>query len=328
MRHPFDGLNQPADNKPLAEPTRRAVLGQMAFAAAGLLGIQATARAQVTGALNEAGGAPPVATTLALGEEGGGVMTKALNEGGIGVGLTTEPFGEEAGRVTSQVIPGLEDGGAPAPAAPAPGTGVLNEEGAGTLLFNEGGGPVTKALNEGGGMARGYVPVQPQTIDRPAKLLEAAWEVMASTESAKGVQGCAIVYGSKQAVTFLKEQLKVKVPEVDEKRLAQLIADLDSDSFEAREKASAELAELGLAALPALQKAVKDTESMEVRMRAQRLLDKSKDSPVLVQAKRGLEVLVALRTPEAKELLETLAKGPEKDWLTAEAKEAVGRLAK
>jgi hypothetical protein len=302
----------------------------MAFAAAGLLGVHAAARAQAapTQIVGEDGAQAVQLTTLALGEEGGGAMTRALNEGGFAFGLTTEPFGEEAGRVTSQVSPGLEDG--MAPAAPPPVTGALNEGGGpGTMLFNEGGGPVTKALNEGGGMVRGgYTLVQPQTVDRPAKQLEEAWKEMASKESAKGVQGCAIVYGSKQAVSYLKEQLKLKVPEVEEKRLAQLIADLDSDSFEVREKADAELAELGLAALPALQKAAREAESMEVRMRAQRLLDKSKDLPMLIQAKRGLEVLVALRTPEAKELLETLAKGSEKEWLTGAAKDALGRLSK
>jgi hypothetical protein len=321
MRHPFDNLTSPADNQPRAEPTRRAVLGQMAFAAAGLLGLHATARAQVGAA------AQVQVTTLALGEEGGGVMTRALNEGGIGVGLTTEPFGEEAGRVTSQVSPGLEDG--MAPAVPPAATGALNEGGggAGTMLFKEDGRPVTEALNEAG-VGRGYTLVQPLTVDRQPKQLEAAWADMAAKESAKGVQGCAIIYGSKQAVSFLKNQLKLKVPDVDDKRLARLIADLDNDSFEVREKADAELAELGLAALPALEKAVKETESMEVRMRAQRLLDKSKDLPVLVQAKRGLEVLLALHTPEAKELLEGLAKGPEKEWLTAASKDALGRWGK
>jgi hypothetical protein len=44
------------------------------------------------------------------------------------------------------------------------------------------------------------------------------------------------------------------------------------------------------------------------------------------QARRGLEVLVALQTAEARELLETLARGDTKEWLTQAARQARERM--
>jgi hypothetical protein len=330
MRHPFDGLNQPG-------VTRRGALGQMAAAAAGLLGLGAARGQQIqitTEALGEEGG-PPVATTLALGEEGG-KLTRALGEqGGTAAAVTTEPFGEEAGKVVSRAVPGLEDGRKPVVTERKGEDGgattkALGEEGGGitTTAIGEAGGPLTKALGETGGPV---VPVQPDTADLSVKQLEAVWADMGDKDPAKGVQACAVLYGAKKAVPFLKDHLKpanVKVPPADEKAIAKLVADLDSDEFAVREKAEADLAKLGLAAVPALEQALKEATSAEQRMRLQRLLGKAKEVPALTQARRGLEVLVALRTPPAKELLEALAKGDDKEWLTQEAKKALERASK
>src|SRR5262245_17941855 len=116
MRHPFAGAvrveTEATTQEASAEPTRRGALGRMVFATAGLLGLNEAANGQIaiTEAVNEAGRA----TTLAIGEEGG-PLTAALNEAGLKA--TTEPFGEEAGNVTSRYTPGLEDGARPAPGA-------------------------------------------------------------------------------------------------------------------------------------------------------------------------------------------------------------------
>lgn len=334
MRHPFDGIEWPGHVEAVTGETRRSALGKMVAAAAGAVGLGATASAQVatTNAIGEEGG--PVATTLALGEEAA-ATTRAVNEeGGVRTGLTTEPFGEEAGRVTSQAVPGLEDGGKPGVVTDAVGenggnplTRALNENGGPTTkALREEGGVITQALNEAGGNRLVMVP--PQGRELTPKQLESAWTKMASTESAKGVQGCAILYGAKQAIPFLKDNLKLQVPEVNEQRLSKLIEDLDHDAFQAREKAEAELASLGLAAIPALQKALKESKSLEVQMRIKRLLEKSKGAGQLAQLQRGLEVLVALRTAEARELVETLAKGSDKEWLPQQAREALKRMPK
>src|SRR5262245_33403503 len=103
MRHPLDGLIQPAvpaQEAPAAVTlTRRSALEKMVFAAAGFVALPAAGGAQQPGlpttqAVGEEG-AGPVVTTQAVGEEGG-VVTRALNETGMAT-VTTEPFGEEAG---------------------------------------------------------------------------------------------------------------------------------------------------------------------------------------------------------------------------------------
>lgn len=360
MRHPFDGLNQP--ELPAGQPearaeglSRRSALGKMVFAAAGFVAMPALVRGQIaiTNAVNEAGGAP-IATTLALGEEG--AVTTAVGEAGVAqAGVTTEPFGEEAGRVTSRAVAGLEDGVA-APVTQAvreaggPLTRALNEEGrfttqavgeegAITNALNENGGATTKAVGEEGGgpatTAKGeeglggqIVIVKPLALDLKDKQLETTFTDLASKEQPKAVQACAVIYGSKQAVTFLKDNVKVKFAQADDQKIAQMINDLDADAFAAREKAEKDLANLGPAVVPAIQAALQNAKSAEMRMRLQRLIDNSKELPVMLQANRALEVLIALKTPEAKAVIEELAKGNEKEWLTQEAKKALVRAGK
>jgi hypothetical protein len=321
MNHPFDGVS------------RRQALGAMAAAAAGLLGLKSVANAQK---IEIKGG--PIATTLALGEEGG--VTNALGEAG-GVDAkppTTEPFGEEAGSVTSQAVPGLETGvkGAVTKAKgedAGPATEAVNEGGGPATGALREGGIITKALNEGGtGVpAVAIVTVAPDTTELTDKQMQGIWTEMGDKDSIKGVQGCAMLYGAKKAVAFLKDNLKAKEEKggpVDAKTIADLIAKLDSEDFEEREKAEADLAKIGEPVATALQKALRETKSAEQRMRLQRLVEKVKEPAERIQARRGLEVLIALGTPEAKELVETLSKGSDKAWLTGEAKSALDRFSK
>lgn len=354
MRHPFDGVNQPVGQpeQSAEEPrglTRRSALEKMVFATAGFVAVPALLRAQiaVTNAINENGG--PVATTFAVGEEG--AATTAVREAG-GTPASTEPFGEEAGKVTSRPAAGLETGvaGATPPTTAAneagqPATKALKEQATTNALNEEGGvattlalgeeGAVTRAANEAGGLTKlrgedgaGVVQVQPGTTELTPKQLATAWADLADSDAGKAVQACAVIYGSKQAVPYLKEHLNLKFPPFDEQKVAQLITDLDNDAFAVREKSQRQLAEMGPAALPSIKTALATTKSNEVRLRLQRILDESKDLGSLRQAERGLQVLVALRTPEAKELLTKLAGGNEKDWLTKTAKQALEQLPK
>lgn len=325
MRHPFDGIL----GQEQAGLTRRGALGQLAAATAGILGLGAAAQAQKilpTEAVNEQGA--PQVTTLALGEEGGATQVKG--EEGKTAALTTEPFGEEAGKVLSRPAPGLEDASAAKPTA-AKGedggatTKALREEAGGltTQALGEEGGPMTRAAGEDGGPS---VKVEPLARDLDDKQLEPVWTDLGSTEPAKALQACAVLYGAKKAVPFLKGHLKLKATAADAKQVEKLVADLDHDSFQVREQADDELEKLGLAALPALEAAFKATRSIEVRMRVKRLLDRCKEMPEFLQNQRGLEVLVALRTKEAREVVEELAKGAEKDLLTQAAKNALERF--
>jgi WD40 repeat protein len=132
-----------------------------------------------------------------------------------------------------------------------------------------------------------------------------------------------------EAVSLLKKRLGSTA--VQEARVARLIEELDADEFAVRERASAELARLGKAAEDALRKAATNTTSPEVRRRAQELLANLKGdsvSPEQRVAVRAVEVLEHIATPEARQLLQNLARGAPDTRLTREARAALARLAK
>ena len=114
------------------------------------------------------------------------------------------------------------------------------------------------------------------------------------------------------------------------KRLAKLTADPDNDDFATREKATEEIAKMGSAAEPALRRALDGKPSPEMRQRVEHVLDKLREpavAPETLRAIRAVETLEQVGTPEARRVLEAVAKGAEGDRLTAEAKAALARIA-
>src|SRR5207245_2615513 len=83
---------------------------------------------------------------------------------------------------------------------------------------------------------------------------------------------CQLLAVPGQSVSFLQERLRQGTD--NSKRIAQLIADLDSNAFEMREKAMHELAKLP--AEPALRKVLAGNPSLEVRRRIEQLLEQYK----------------------------------------------------
>jgi WD40 repeat protein len=159
----------------------------------------------------------------------------------------------------------------------------------------------------------------------------ALWDDLAADKAADGYRaiGRAIVAGP-QAVEVLRERLE-KSAGVDGKRIATLIADLDADDFDVREKATKELEAIGTRAVPALKKALAGSPSAEVRQRVEGLLKKLDGAEAVGQQQRtsrALEALEAIGAPEAVKALEALAKRGANDELAQEAKAALGRLAK
>jgi RNA polymerase sigma factor (sigma-70 family) len=135
-----------------------------------------------------------------------------------------------------------------------------------------------------------------------------------------------------EAVPYLRRQLR-PVAAPDEQRLARLIADLDSDRFAARESATAELEKLGELAVAAYRKALEGKPSAETRRRLEALLEKSGQesqalAPDRLRTLRALEVLELIGSPEARQVLESLARGADGAWLTREAQEGAARLAR
>src|SRR5262249_2615513 len=119
-------------------------------------------------------------------------------------------------------------------------------------------------------------------------------------------------------------------PVADPARIARLIADLDDDDFEVRERANELLRQMNALAEPAMRKALEKTASAEVRRRLERLLERLEGAPVPAEdllGVRGVGVLERSGSPAAKELLQGLAKGHESARLTREARAALERQA-
>jgi hypothetical protein len=156
------------------------------------------------------------------------------------------------------------------------------------------------------------------------------WNALEGSAAAKAYQDQwrMIDSSAPQTVTFLRERLR-PFPNPDQRWISQLITDLDSEEFEARKRASAELEKLGDLAEPALCKALESNPSLETRKRLQTILETVVTQPPTgerLQALRALAVLEYIGSREARQLLEALAKGAPAARLTREAQGSLERL--
>jgi RNA polymerase sigma factor (sigma-70 family) len=163
-------------------------------------------------------------------------------------------------------------------------------------------------------------------IDLKPKELDALWDDLTGAKVPRAHEALwKLVAAGDPAVAFLRQKLLPK--DVDARRTAQLIADLDSDTFEVREKATRELETLGLSAEASLRQALAKNPGNEVRRRIEVLLEKI-DGPRDVQLARVLQVVEQVGTPEARQFLEDLAKGPRETRLSREARATLQRVNK
>jgi hypothetical protein len=129
---------------------------------------------------------------------------------------------------------------------------------------------------------------------------------------------------------------------MDQKELARLLSDLDSNQFAVREKASAALESMGTRVESVLRKALAGKPSAELRRRIDALMEKIQ-APIPpakeLREIRGVEILESLAAPRADaapgadasrlaalSLLEKLAAGAPEARLTQEAKASLERL--
>lgn len=128
-------------------------------------------------------------------------------------------------------------------------------------------------------------------------------------------------------VSFLARHVRPAAA-ADAGLVARLIDNLDSPVFTTRTDASAELARLGEAVVPALRAAARKPSSLEQSRRLQSLLE-DLGRPDLtgerLRAVRSVEVLELIGTAEARGVLEELAKGLTAVRLTREAQAALRR---
>jgi RNA polymerase sigma factor (sigma-70 family) len=168
---------------------------------------------------------------------------------------------------------------------------------------------------------------------RPPKVtggsLAAAWDELRGTEAGPAFRAQGrLRAASAEAVALLRDRLKA-VGAVDDQRLKDLIADLDSADFATRQKAAENLRQLGRLAEAVLRQAKEKAESVEVRRRAAELLAELEDAPTPpeeLRALRAVEVLEWIGTAKARELLGELAHGAAGARLTQAAAAALQRL--
>lgn len=130
-----------------------------------------------------------------------------------------------------------------------------------------------------------------------------------------------------EMVAFLAANLESVGPNAQ--RIERLIADLDHDDFAVREAAKKDLIAAGLVARPALERAFRESKSLEVRTRASDILTaiaaRVTDSETLRRL-RSIEILERIGSPAAVGVLERLAKGiPEQNEVVA-AQQALRNL--
>ena len=159
--------------------------------------------------------------------------------------------------------------------------------------------------------------------------LDTAWAELAGDDASRAYRTLtALVAAPRQAVPFLKAHLQ-PAEKADARRIRRLIADLDSDRFGVRQRATKELEAVAELAAPVLRQALAQRPSPEVRRRAEGLLARL-DSlrPEQVRGVRAVEVLEHIGTPEAQDILDSLARGTPEARLTQEAKTSLERLAR
>ena len=118
---------------------------------------------------------------------------------------------------------------------------------------------------------------------------------------------------------------------IDAAKVDQWIRDLDSTNFKKRAAAAKELDKLGELAIPALQKALAERPSLEIRRRLEPMLDELTGSiltPEQIRVVRAIEVLDKIGTPEARQVLERLASGAAGSLTTRQAQAALERQGK
>jgi WD domain, G-beta repeat len=155
--------------------------------------------------------------------------------------------------------------------------------------------------------------------------LEARWANLNRADAARAHRSMRELIATPRPTVALLEK-RLRLDPVGPKRAAKLLADLDSDDFATRQKASRDLAALGTAAEPALHRALAGKPDLEARRRIEGLLRALEGQHTGVL--RGVEVLERLDTAEARKLLAALARGEPEARLTREAKEALGRLSR
>jgi WD40 repeat protein len=159
----------------------------------------------------------------------------------------------------------------------------------------------------------------------PEAEFEQCWADLRGSDAKKAYAAVRRLAAAPDGAAWLGRRLR-PVQAADERRVTILIKDLESTNFSTREQAARNLREMGELSLPGLRQALKGQPPLEARRRLERLIEQL-DAPTAerLQAIRGIEALEHSHSPEARALLQTLAKGAAAATLTREALAALAR---
>jgi hypothetical protein len=132
------------------------------------------------------------------------------------------------------------------------------------------------------------------------------------------------------AIAFLRQQIRpIATPVVDLKQIEKLLAELDSEKFAIRERATKELLAAGELAIVPIQRWLEKQPSGEATRRARIILGKLAE-PVLTTDRRcvleAIALLEQLRTAPARALLEEIEREALVPQICAEARQALRRV--
>jgi WD40 repeat protein len=160
--------------------------------------------------------------------------------------------------------------------------------------------------------------------------LDQWWDDLAGEDARRAFVAVSSLAAEPQStVGLLRDRLR-PATELQPEKLRGLIAELDSRQFSEREAAKKQLAAFGEQAGPVLRAALQNHLSAEQRRSIEQLLDTLYvvSSPKVARHVRAIEILERIGTPEAREVLEKLARGAADARPTQEAKASLERLAK
>jgi hypothetical protein len=162
--------------------------------------------------------------------------------------------------------------------------------------------------------------------------LETVWSELMQNDDAGTKKAyksiIALSKDPKRVVPFVQARVKPG-PVPDPKRIQQSLADLNSNIFQKRAKASAELEGFGELAMAAIDERLADKSlSLEARRYLEAIAQKAKTvlSGEELRSIRAVEVLEQIGTTEARAVLDDLSRGGASAVLTEQARKALARL--
>lgn len=192
------------------------------------------------------------------------------------------------------------------------------------LAFSPDGSKLLSTGPDGAALVWDVFVRTPRPFAEPdGKAVSGWWDALAAGDATTAEKAMrSMTAAPVEAVKLLTE--KLTAPPVELGVIDQLISELGSPDFQAREAADRKLGDIP-SALGKLERAAEKSESAEVRARAEKLVARLRTVGPL-RAERAVEVLERIDTAEAKKLLETLAGAKDDKPLSDDARAALSRL--